>query len=716
MKFFSKILLSTLILCLGGAGAVCWLDVRSANSTARQVYFVHYETLGRSLGATFTELERATDSVVLNAEQVFASLQAEQNILYNQDKLRSLANILQVSSIGSFDEYGLSELFSNSFDDGRGRADLFKLCGDYRQLMDPNAKPVVLPFTLKAWANADGFAPEKYAMGPSADGKHILSAALLNRNLAGFLQEAISVDPSILRLVLSTQDGRELATAGAADPPPSQPIDITSADSLDDESHDTVVLHFKVPSSISYCCECFTKGQIKDPYDTSYRLAMTVSARPLHQSTQARRHEAWSIFAGVAVASLLLGLAVVRRLVHRIEGLSAATQEVLRTGDLMVRAPEGDGNDELAVLSRGFNTMMRTLKENETFRAQQASMEAIAEVAAQAAHDIRSPVVALHVVADRGQDLPEELRLLMRDALRRIHDIANNLLSKHKITRQTAGPRAELMAPLVHSALSEQRVARGHQEIDYSLECTAEAHEAFCTVDPVLLRRVLSNLLNNASEAIASTGTVRVSLDCTEDDLEISIADNGCGIPEHLVSQVLAGGNTFGKQEGHGMGVRSAVDALRSWHGDLKINSQEGSGTTITLCLPLQNAAPWFAHALYVDSSKPVFILDDDEAMGRLWTERLVPMGVQVRVFRSAAAFSAAVQQSANIGACWVDFELLGEPRDGLEVVRHLGIEAQSVLVTSYYDEEPVRSATLTMGMRIVPKTYAAHVPILVDA
>ena len=62
-----------------------------------------------------------------------------------------------------------------------------------------------------------------------------------------------------------------------------------------------------------------------------------------------------------------------------------------------------------------------------------------------------------------------------------------------------------------------------------------------------------------------------------------------------------------------------------------------------------------------------------------------------------------------------MDYDLLGDARNGLDVIRELGIAEQSILVTSYYDEDVVRRSCLDMGVHMVPKTLAAAVLLHVD-
>ena len=85
-----------------------------------------------------------------------------------------------------------------------------------------------------------------------------------------------------------------------------------------------------------------------------------------------------------------------------------------------------------------------------------ALTEAMAQ--AQVAHDIRSPLAALNTALKHLKELPEQERILIRNATRRISDIANNLLGKYKIRGNENITKAELASSLLDHLTSEKRV------------------------------------------------------------------------------------------------------------------------------------------------------------------------------------------------------------------------------------------------------------------
>ena len=341
----------------------------------------------------------------------------------------------------------------------------------------------------------------------------------------------------------------------------------------------------------------------------------------------------------MVLLSAALGRTIAKRLVARIEHISSTTNKVLQTGDLGIRAQEGQGSDEITSLARGFNTMMRALRENEAYRAERASIKAIAKVAAQAAHDIRSPVAALHVVAEQSDELSEERRLLVMGAVRRVSDIANNLLTKHRSHVADMQPQSEFIAPLVHSVVSEQRVVHAKRGIEHTVDITPEAQRAFCAIEPRLFHGMLSNLMNNASKAIGESGTVHVAITCNATHLMLQVHDNGCGIAAEDIDRVLHGGHTT-KEGGNGIGLSGAAQTAVSWNGKLALQSKLAVGTTVTITVPLSAPQAWYAPHISIRSDRAVFALDDVDAMGRVWKQRLGALGIKVHAFLRADQFT----------------------------------------------------------------------------
>lgn len=371
----------------------------------------------------------------------------------------------------------------------------------------------------------------------------------------------------------------------------------------------------------------------------------------------------------------------------------------------------------------------RTLGLEVAARTAQAEKEAaVGRMAAQVAHDIRSPLVALDAALRHAAAMPEEQRVMLRHAVNRIRDIANNLLEKNRQPGGAAVPAPEggtaaeicLLSSLIEPVIAEKRMQYGLSGAALDFEPSQEAYGLFAAVGAAEFRRVLSNLLNNAVEALEKEGRVTVTLGAAGGTAVVKIKDNGKGIPAELLARLGKKGATFGKSGGSGLGLYHAKSAVEGWGGKLAIRSEHGRGTEVLVELPSAAAPAWFTPGLDLRAGGRVVVLDDDETIHRVWrgrfeSARAAEKGVELYSFSSPDKLRAWVKENAAAAAATrylLDYELLGSRDTGLSLARELGIERNALLVTSRYEERHIVEECRRLQMRMIPKGLAGLVPI----
>lgn len=218
----------------------------------------------------------------------------------------------------------------------------------------------------------------------------------------------------------------------------------------------------------------------------------------------------------------------------------------------------------------------------ESRRKQREAEDRLAQLALQVAHDIRSPLGVLRVIAaKRSQFSEEESSSLIQGAVTRMTEIANSLLRTHQNLT-----RPESLRALLDSLLVEKRLQlKSGTAIELAL--IDELNEEFqIEVQAVELRRMLSNLLSNAIESITGAGRVTVTSRLEGASLSIRIQDTGRGIAPEILSLLGQKGATFGKHDGSGLGLYHAFSLVKSLGGELKIDSEPKTGTTVTAVIP----------------------------------------------------------------------------------------------------------------------------------
>lgn len=384
---------------------------------------------------------------------------------------------------------------------------------------------------------------------------------------------------------------------------------------------------------------------------------------------------------------------------------------------------------------REFKQINQHLFESLNLREKVQFQTAMINVASQVSHDIRSPLTALGLVTHQLPQIPEEKRIIIRSAVNRINDIANQLLQKSREERlnksidtvknepvKVAELKTELLGPLVDGIISEKRVQnRDYPEVEIGCELKS-SYGLFVSINPVEFKRALSNLINNSVEALPNKrGSVTVDIISRHDTVMVTIADTGSGIPEDVLRKLGDRGITHGKEgsaSGSGLGIYHAKQVIEATGGTFEIKSKVGVGTTVILFFPKAKTPDWFVEKLTINDSSQIVALDDDISIHQVWNDRFENRGHEFPILSFTTAeslkkwYCAGGRDHRRSYLFLFDFELLGQCTNGLKLIEDLEIEKQSILVTSRYEEENIRKVCNELGVKLIPKPMAGLVPI----
>lgn len=367
-------------------------------------------------------------------------------------------------------------------------------------------------------------------------------------------------------------------------------------------------------------------------------------------------------------------------------------------------------------------------------KANLAVADAIMGITKQVSHDVRSPLSALNLVVGSLTDLPEEKRLIMRNATQRINDIANSLLAQGKKTDlgqnsiSSKSAVTQLIEPvmlvaLLDAVLSEKRTQfreKMNIEILGELGC---GYGLFANLNDVEFSRIISNLINNSVEAFSDAGRVTISISGDAKIIELVISDNGAGIPKEILSRLGEKGYTYGKkgpQSGSGLGVFHAKETVLGAGGNFKIISNVGKGTEITITLPRTKTPKWFVERIEMAPGSMLVSVDDDRSIHQVWGRLLNSAGQQFCDIKHMAFSSTDMFETwfRTVGAksklFLIDYEFVAQTTNGLDLIERLRITDRAILVTSRYDEQHIREKAASLGLRILPKSLASNVPLKV--
>ncbi len=221
---------------------------------------------------------------------------------------------------------------------------------------------------------------------------------------------------------------------------------------------------------------------------------------------------------------------------------------------------------------------------------QKDRLAALGGAVAKISHDLRNILTTAQLLADRMETSPDPK--VKRTAPKLVASLnrAIHLCERTLTFGKAEEPAPELanvaLAPLVAEVLENERAAAGEAGIAFESEV---ADTVTARADPEQLFRVLSNLVRNAAQAIASAkrpGTVRVSSGQGAGRTRILVCDTGPGLPakarENLF-QPFTGGARSG---GTGLGLVIAAEIVRGHGGTLDLVETGPAGTTFEVSLP----------------------------------------------------------------------------------------------------------------------------------
>ncbi|MES2701777.1 MAG: ATP-binding protein [Bacteroidota bacterium] len=264
-------------------------------------------------------------------------------------------------------------------------------------------------------------------------------------------------------------------------------------------------------------------------------------------------------------------------------------------------------DDEIGLLVKEYNKMVNKVEENAALLAQSERETAWREMARQVAHEIKNPLTPMKLNIQYLQqaarnDNPNIKQLTNKVAESIIEQIDNLSYIASEFSNFAKMPEAkpeelelgELVNKAVELYLNEDQV---------KVTINKPAEMLYVYSDRSQLLRVCNNLLENARHAIEEkqNGLVEVILKTDGKDALLAIRDNGNGIPHDVAKKIFQPYFTT-KTSGTGLGLAMTRKIIEFWKGTIWFDTEEGSGTTFFIKLPL--VVPGASHAAVAEQTQ----------------------------------------------------------------------------------------------------------------
>lgn len=296
------------------------------------------------------------------------------------------------------------------------------------------------------------------------------------------------------------------------------------------------------------------------------------------------------------LATLGIGLLIIRIITKNYSKIISVMQK-FKEGDLTARIKSQSTGDEKK-LAEMFNEMadiltgnIDKLKEVENLRR---------ELIANVSHDLRTPIAIIRGYVETLQMkedtiTPAERKKYIdtvRESAEKLEKLVNELfeLSKLEANQVKAKKEPFVISELVNDISNKYQLMAKTKNITISTILSKELPAVFADIS--LIERVMQNLIDNAMKFTPDGGKIIITtLKRNDNDVEVTVSDNGIGIPENEREQIFAryykANNFTDLQSNTGLGLAIAKKILDLHQSTLDLISKENSGSSFIFRLPI---------------------------------------------------------------------------------------------------------------------------------
>lgn len=221
------------------------------------------------------------------------------------------------------------------------------------------------------------------------------------------------------------------------------------------------------------------------------------------------------------------------------------------------------------------------------------------EFVSNVSHELRTPLTTMRSYLDalaegawQNEEIAPKFLHVTQTETERMIRLVNDLLKLSRMDSEEYELNREFVDfNKFFSAIIERFEFSKSQSVQFQRQFTDES--LFVEIDPDKMTQVIDNIISNALKYSPDGGTVRFGIEKAEDDILVSIADEGMGIPQDMVKRIFdrfyradrARSRAMG---GTGLGLAIAKEMIQAHGGTIWAESEEGKGTTIFFTLPLE--------------------------------------------------------------------------------------------------------------------------------
>ncbi|GBD96414.1 MAG TPA: HAMP domain-containing protein [Nitrospirae bacterium] len=294
-------------------------------------------------------------------------------------------------------------------------------------------------------------------------------------------------------------------------------------------------------------------------------------------------------FGGVIIVMVILGfgggILIAIRAMMPLRDIIGTVKEI-NEGRLDSRVAVRETGDELEELSLLFNGMLQRIEE--VVNAMRSALDSVA-------HDLRTPMTRLRNTAENAVYSAENIdtcREALSDCIEESEQITRMLNTLMDISEAETGlMRLNLQRVNIFTLIADVVDLYRYVAEDCNITIHSDIpRDIVLDADPVRLKQVIANLLDNAVKYTPESGRVSVKAGPEAGYVKVIVEDTGIGIAGKELSRIwdrLYRGKNALSRKGLGLGLSLVRAVVHAHNGHIEVFSKEGKGTAFTISLPL---------------------------------------------------------------------------------------------------------------------------------
>ncbi len=247
-----------------------------------------------------------------------------------------------------------------------------------------------------------------------------------------------------------------------------------------------------------------------------------------------------------------------------------------------------DTSEEISTLIDSYNSMIDELEDSAVKLARSEREQAWREMAKQVAHEIKNPLTPMRLTVQNFQrkfdpsdeNINEKVDEYSKTLIQQI-DTMSSIASAFSNFAKMPAQQNETLNVVKITKLALDIFNEGY------IEFSSGAEEIIAEFDRTQLVRVVTNLVKNGIQAIPETKNPKVLVNVSqdEDNVVITVADNGSGISQENQSKIFEPKFTT-KTSGMGLGLAMVKNIVETYKGDISFTTEANKGTVFKVVLP----------------------------------------------------------------------------------------------------------------------------------